>query len=476
MILILIPLLSLLYRRTKAVRITSPQNFSSHHHWGVNQVDQPLEIALFLHHTEASHLLSASNSDTLISCCCHWSTGSQCIKSESNSLRTYLEKEGNIEFQLYLPWARLIRAKSQPKRISIQVVLTNDASQVTVQSASITLQYHGTITAQHVLQSPSYIINMQRKTDRWRTTSRRLHDAGFTNILRWNAIDGSMTTTAQMEKDFNIMWGSSNHRACSASHTALWTRLLQLWSSSTIHTLPSVVTIFEDDALPHENFSVLFPTYLAHVPTDADVVYVGWQRGAIQSGNKVYVDPPTEPEMPYVLKRHPACLHAYIVTRSALEKMLKLTLPLHDTIDGKLMRLAWKGQLQSYAFNGMKHVSAMLTTNLLGNKKSQENKREAAGSVSESESDIEEDNNDMNNMLLQFDGETEMSTAELVVSGAENCPSRVCPRLVVSRMDRSRGIIFQDATMGTDIDSTAFVDDDAASMSRYAKHRTSVLT
>ena len=102
MILILIPLLSLLYRRTKAVRITSPQNFSSHHHWGVNQVDQPLEIALFLHHTEASHLLSASNSDTLISCCCHWSTGSQCIKSESNSLRTYLEKEGNIEFQLYL--------------------------------------------------------------------------------------------------------------------------------------------------------------------------------------------------------------------------------------------------------------------------------------------------------------------------------------------------------------------------------------
>jgi GR25 family glycosyltransferase involved in LPS biosynthesis len=261
------------------------------------------------------------------------------------------------------------------------------ATKQALQSSNQTITFHGQITARDALAAPSYVINMEKKKNRWRSTSRRLSDAGYKRIIRWTAIDGTESSTIQsghgaddtferkMEREFGVLWGSSNHRACSASHISLWSHLKRTWATDLENLkVPPIVTIFEDDALPHEDFQNLLPVYMKHVPSSAEVVYVGWQRGAIQSKGVVHVDPTTEPEMPYILKRHPACLHAYMITRAALVKLLGLTLPLRDTIDGKLMRLAWKGELQSYAFNGMKLVSSMLTTNLP--KKSRERERE----------------------------------------------------------------------------------------------------
>jgi hypothetical protein len=87
------------------------------------------------------------------------------------------------------------------------------------------------------------------------------------------------------------------------------------------------------------------------------------------------------------------------------------------------------------------------------------------GKEKEEEEEEEEEEED----VLSFDGDTDTSTAELVVSG--ECPSGECPRLVVSRMDRSRGIIFQDASFGTDIDAEIFLDQNASPLSRYSKER-----
>ena len=473
----------LLFDVFHAVTILSPKTFSTHHIWENKTSTVPLEIDILIHKKEADQILSQSDSNTIISICCHVNNAIyQCVESTKNSLQEYLSKNQNIELQLHLPWERLIASTTSstplsnpstfteftnpspstttPTTIRIQVQLSNQQNHVTLTSNATTIYYHGIITTQDILSLPSYVINMKRKTSRWKTTSRRLKDSGFSNVHRWNALDGSIINTTTMEKKYNIMWGSPNHRACSASHTSLWTtvhkkieRLRSTAGSTASSKIPSMLTIFEDDALPHENFQQLLPLYVKNIPTDAEIVYIGWQRGAIQTGGKVHVDPPTETNGEYVLKRHPACLHAYILTRPALLKVLKMTLPLHDTIDGKLMRLAWQGNVVSYAFNGMKHVSAMLTTNHLHDE--------------ETEMDV---NNEAD--LLDFDGDTEMSTATLVVSG-DGCPSDECPRLVVSRMDRSRGIVFQDASFGTDIDAKAFIDDDAATLSRYSKHRRS---
>ena len=74
------------------------------------------------------------------------------------------------------------------------------------------------------------------------------------------------------------------------------------------------------------------------------------------------------------------------------------------------------------------------------------------------------------NLEMSFDGETDTQIANDVQAG-RLCPSGNCPHLTVIRMDRSRGIVHQDATMGTDIDSEHFEDDNAPSLSRYSKRK-----
>lgn len=475
-----------------SLSIRNPMNSSSHHLFQLNQSvkNDVLEISTYLDYNESKKLiLSSSSIIDPITVCCQWTnqwmqqSDKTCVKTKLNKLQDYFITENSIDLQLYLPWTNLIDNDYDPhhphqkQSIYLQVNITNDRTLYSIQSSTTVIHYLGIVTPEMCLNAPSYVINMKRNINRWKSTKRRLTDAGYKNIIQWNAIDGNVINIKDIEKKFNIKWGSSNHRACSASHTSLWAHLLKLSnimlnnSNRSNTSFPPIVTIFEDDALPHEDFMKLFPKYLSNVPTDADIIYIGWQRGAIQSRGNVHIDPPTESTMPYVLKRHPACLHAYMLTMETLNKLLKYVLPLHDTIDGKLMRLEWEGKLNSYAFNGMKHVSAMLVTDRI---KSNKNMVEIVQNINEIKKNAEkngvndiDDDEDYN--ALSFDGDTNMTTAELVITG--ECPSKNCPRLVVSRMDRSRGIIFQDASFGTDIDSTTFIDDDAHPLSRYSKDR-----
>ena len=492
-------LLSILPATTLGLSILTPRDHSTHYLWGSElPVNRDLDIEVQANKEESMYLLSSTSPSTspqtAVSICCQWTTGQQCVSTNVGALQSYYDEHYLLDLHLNLPWSRLVDLNVDHSRrgtsIQFHVVALNMATKQALQSSNQTITFHGQITSEDILAAPSFVINMKRKKQRWSTTSRRLRDAGYKKIVRWNAIDGSgsneskdgskeasenrtidrsRTIEMMMAKKFGVLWGSNNHRACSSSHISLWMYLKRKWAATTtlnkaeMDHLPPLVSIFEDDALPHEEFHNLLPKYVSHVPSSAEIVYVGWQRGAIQSKGVVHVDPTTEPEMPYVLKRHPACLHAYIITRASLVKLLGLTLPLRDTIDGKLMRLAWKGQLESYAFNGMKHISVMLTTNL----PKKNNQAAAQGGEGEEREEREEREEEKE---LAFDGETDGSTALLVVSG-DTCPSGNCPRLVVSRMDRSRGIIFQDASMGTDIDTTSWSDDDAPPLSRYSKQR-----
>eukprot|EP00943_MAST-04B_sp_MAST-4B-sp1_P009478 g9478.t1 len=89
---------------------------------------------------------------------------------------------------------------------------------------------------------------------------------------------------------------------------------------------------------------------------------MGWMRGAIwateydvktEKNIKVqHADADTSIEEGYVIKRHPACLHAYIITRLGIQKMLDNILPLNDAIDLKIASWIFNGQLNGYVFNG----------------------------------------------------------------------------------------------------------------------------
>ena len=67
-----------------------------------------------------------------------------------------------------------------------------------------------------------------------------------------------------------------------------------------------------------------------------------------------YADADTSEDEGFVIKRHPACLHAYIVTRLGINKLLENILPLNDAIDLKVASMIFESTLKGYAFNGKK--------------------------------------------------------------------------------------------------------------------------
>ena len=201
------------------------------------------------------------------------------------------------------------------------------------------------------------VINLERKPRRFFYTNERLQKNNFHNIYQLLGFDGQ-----DEQHDFDsmqIFHGSRGHRAASASHIQAWEHAYKKFQENTsLH----IFSIFEDDVLFHEDFHLKLPKYIEQIPSDADIIYMGWMRGALwateydektQNNIKVqYADADTSIEEGYVIKRHPACLHAYIVTRLGILKMLNNILPLNDAIDLKIASWIFNGKLKGYAFNG----------------------------------------------------------------------------------------------------------------------------
>ena len=117
-----------------------------------------------------------------------------------------------------------------------------------------------------------------------------------------------------------------------------------------VHALQHIVEqgleralIVECDVLFHDNFQEMFPEFWRQVPSDFDIVYVGF-------GYPIK-------ELVSSLKKPTAqiwsgafwCCHCMIVSRAGAEKILE-ALPMHDQIDFFYGRMASEGRLNCYAF------------------------------------------------------------------------------------------------------------------------------
>lgn len=199
----------------------------------------------------------------------------KCTEASSKALNHYQSsrQDAAIDISLTIPW-RIFDSGGTSRRFNLQVHMISGSVKLYSKSPII-FSYHGIIKTKDVLESPAYVISLaKRNPTRWETTRTRLAGAGFKNVIRFPAVDGSeFSGYTQLEKKYSIMWGSLGHRACSASHTSLWAFLLDCRKND------KVFTIFEDDALPHENFGSLLGKFLSSVPSEAEIVYLGWQRG-----------------------------------------------------------------------------------------------------------------------------------------------------------------------------------------------------
>jgi len=151
-----------------------------------------------------------------------------------------------------------------------------------------------------VLDCP-VVINLKRHPQRFEVTKGLMEAAGFTNVQRFDAIDGYFTDS-QFFEALNVYSGGPGQKGCAASHLLVWENFLESSDKEWLF-------VAEDDMLPHSDFSHLFPIYWDKTPKDFDIVMVGNQMDA-------------HPSDPLVVSKPCFCMHAYIVSKKGATKLL----------------------------------------------------------------------------------------------------------------------------------------------------------
>ena len=154
----------------------------------------------------------------------------------------------------------------------------------------------------NILDGP-VIISLSRHKARFEETRRLMTKAGFTNIQRFEAVDGAMYPDFFYE-NFNIFDTNEPRRGCAASHISLWHLLVADTSDK------QTLFICEDDMLPHTDFSILFPLYWNATPKNFDLIMVGNKMCSKVREEDLVVSVPT------------LATHAYIITKKGAKILL----------------------------------------------------------------------------------------------------------------------------------------------------------
>lgn len=165
-------------------------------------------------------------------------------------------------------------------------------------------------------QCPSFVINLDRSTDRWATVRRNIREAGFRHVVRHSGVDCRDPEALRAgwqrhgDPDFDANDGSfvsekKGKQGCFLSHVDVLRRIID-------GRIPCAF-VFEDDVVFHPEFRTLAPRYFDELtPPDFDLVFMGCQ---------------TVPERPVptetlVAKNVPVfCLHAYMITLEGAKKL-----------------------------------------------------------------------------------------------------------------------------------------------------------
>lgn len=163
-----------------------------------------------------------------------------------------------------------------------------------------------------IQKSPAFIINLDRRSDKYEKTLNRVNNAGWSDARRWVGVDGSNSIDLKNNwnkhgnprlsnkyNDFLEGYQSGGKQGCCLSHMNVWKYIIE--------NDISMATIFEDDILFHEDFNYLSVKYWNRTPTSFDALFIGAQFDNINSE---------------LITRQPMyCLHAYIITREGAQKL-----------------------------------------------------------------------------------------------------------------------------------------------------------
>ena len=184
-----------------------------------------------------------------------------------------------------------------------------------------------------MLDSPVVISLARTMEERYNKTCEFLKERGFTNIKRFEAVDG-YNTPVEFFQQLNIVAGSPGEKGCAASHILLWKAFVEGYKDR------EFLFVCEDDILPHQDFAKLFPLYWKETPADFDLVMVG-----------NWIDSPSEA---LVIVQPTFQTHAYIITRKGAKKLLDLYPAYGGVIDHFLIKAMGENKITYYCYNGRK--------------------------------------------------------------------------------------------------------------------------
>eukprot|EP00928_Gymnodinium_smaydae_P070383 TRINITY_DN54228_c0_g1_i1.p1 TRINITY_DN54228_c0_g1~~TRINITY_DN54228_c0_g1_i1.p1 ORF type:complete len:382 (-),score=66.76 TRINITY_DN54228_c0_g1_i1:145-1290(-) len=126
---------------------------------------------------------------------------------------------------------------------------------------------------------------------------------------------------------------SPGEKGCAVSHIRCWRRCLELAGDTDRPLL-----VLEDDAAPTPEFTALLTRAMAALPSDADVLYLGYSQAAEWR---------REMSAELVEAEYVWTTVAYIVWPSGARRMLS-ALPIDQPVDNWMASMCAKGSLQSY--------------------------------------------------------------------------------------------------------------------------------
>ncbi len=187
------------------------------------------------------------------------------------------------------------------------------------------------------------IISLGRHMERYEETYRLMEQAGFTNIRRFEAIDGYFTKD-EFFKKLNIQAGMPGQKGCTASHLVLWKRFVEDPAEK------EFLFVCEDDMLPHSDFPNLFPLYWEVTPKDFDILMVG---------NELIEKIETED---LIITIPAQTTHAYIISKNGAKQLLDLYQKIPQNSDGLdfiidvfIRKMMQQKKIIFYCYNGKKY-------------------------------------------------------------------------------------------------------------------------
>jgi GR25 family glycosyltransferase involved in LPS biosynthesis len=188
---------------------------------------------------------------------------------------------------------------------------------------------------ENTMPFPIFIINLDRKHERYEYVRNQLDNMGLTNYTRMSGVDGfkidpnEMITLGVSPK---LIEKGKGLAGCASSHIRMWRHIAENKLGWTL--------ILEDDAHFHPDFVRLFSKYWNQVPNDAKIIFPGYC-----GSDKL------ERSRTRVLSNSVMCLQGYMINWQGAQFLLDKLTPVDQPIDIAIADY-FKHRDGSYIFNG----------------------------------------------------------------------------------------------------------------------------